>query len=523
MTLLLMPKIGRFFACKYRFPRRVYALIQARDFEQAHEELGAHAADGGRDGDYYKCCAKIAALEENYEYAIELYEQSIHAGGSGTQRFLVYADVIRLLYLAGRESDAQQFIDSALEDLVRVVRRPVFTAQSLVNLSKFVIRLGLAELYVEILTTKWCWNPWQKKLKVAKQALSKHRETFTKLSALQANRGYTLGSLKSPSALRVGSVDVVVYWPMGYLSLLLRDFEGVYDLFNSILCYLEQKNVRFVLKNQYLLNRCPDLDGLKVLSWHTCGCVAGVRHLKESPFSGFFYFDRTGYSGWAAITALTDEQINATLTKISDLEAEDYFQALVTRFITARKSKYDQVGQVCVPLPIRYVFIPMQLLDDHVTKLTDWDIFHLISEVLRLLEGTDVSLVVKRHPKCSHWRVDALLAEMAAHPRVLLVDAPIHDLIESSSAVCTVNSGVGAEALLMCKPVFTASLTDYGFLAHDIRSVQSSPEFIALTEVEVDRVKYAKFMTYYCRDYLVDGADPVAIEQHVDLWLNAAC
>ena len=164
----------------------------------------------------------------------------------------MYADVIRLLYLADRESDAQQFIDNALEDLERVVRRPVFTAQSLVNLSKFVIRLGLAELYVEILTTKWCWNPWQKKLKVAKQALAKHQETFAKLSALQANQGYILDSLKSPSALRVGSVDVVVYWPMGYLSLLLRDFEGVYDLFNSILCYLEQKNVRVVLKNQYL-------------------------------------------------------------------------------------------------------------------------------------------------------------------------------------------------------------------------------------------------------------------------------
>ena len=308
----------------------------------------------------------------------------------------------------------------------------------------------------------------------------------------------------------------------GYLSLVLRDFDGVSAYFETIIGYLQAKQIRFSLRNQYVLNRCPQLDGVKVLSWHTCGSVAGMRHLKESPFAGFFYFDRAGYSGWAALATLSEAQIERVIEVIPGLEAEAYFQALVTRFITARKSKYTQTQVSCVPLPPRYVFIPMQLLDDHVTQLTDWDIFDLIRTVLQLLEGTDVSLVVKRHPKCMHWRVDAFLAELAAHSRVLLVDAPIHDLIEGSIAVCTVNSGVGAEALLLCKPVFTASPTDYAFLTHDLRAVQSGAEFMVLCEGGVNRRQYAKFMTYYCRDYLVDAANPAVIKQRVDQWLNAA-
>lgn len=518
-----MPKIERNCAVKRKDTRRVYALIQSRDFERANEELRVREDDIGRDTDYYKCCAKIAALQEKYECALELYEASIVASGSGTQRFLVYTDVIRLLYLADRESDAQQFIDRALGDFERVMRRRILTAHSLVHLSKFVLRLGLAALYVEVLSAKWCWNPWQAKLKAARQTLAMHQATFAKLSALQTHYGYCLDSLNSPALQSADSVDVVVFWPMGYLSLLLRDFTGLSVYFDTILRYLEEKKIRFKLKNQYVLNRCPQLDSVKVLSWHTSGLAAGVRHLKESPFPGFFYFDRAGYSGWAALATLSDAQIESAMDAIPSMQAEAYFQALRARFITTGKTKYEQTRGPCESMPNRYIFVPMQLLDDHVTHLTDWDIFDLIRFVLGFLEGSDVSLVLKRHPKCTHWRVDAFLAEIESHSRVLVVDAPIHDLIERSIAVCTVNSGVGAEALLSCKPVFTASPTDYGFLTHDLRRVCTTAEFMALVDAQVDRMAYAKFMTFYCRDYLVDASDPEVIKQRVDDWLDAAC
>lgn len=499
-----------------------YALIQSRDFERAHAWLRERAAAVGQDADYYKCLAKIAALQGDHASAIERYEQSIAASGSGTQRFLVYGDLIRLLYLAERGADAQQLLDRALEDLECVLQRRILPAQALVHLSKFVQCLGLAGLYVEVLSAKWCWNPWQAKLRAARHAVAPHRATFAKLSALQAQHGYHLDALKSGSEPPADAVDVVVFWPMGYLSLVLRDFDGVFAYFETILNYLQQQQVRFTLKNQYVLNRCPQLEGVKVLSWHTCGRVHGVRHLKESPFAGFFYFDRAGYSGWAALATWPDAQVERALAAIPDLEAEAYFQSLVSRFIAARKSKYAQPHLLCAPLPSRYVFIPMQLLDDYVAQLTDWNIFDLIRTMTDLLEGTDVSLVVKRHPKCTHWRVDDFLAKLEGHSRVCVVDAPIHDLMEGSIAVCTVNSGVGAEALLLCKPVFTVSPTDYGFLTHDLRTVRSGAEFVALCERKVDRRRYAQFMTFYCRDYLVDAADPSAITQRIDQWLGAA-
>lgn len=503
--------------------REIYALIQARDFERAQALIIQRSVDAGHDADYYKSLAKIAALQEDYAYALNLYEKSIAASGSGTQRFLVYGDVIRLLYLTGREADAQRFVDSAIEDLMRVMRRPILTAHSIVHLSMFALRLGVAGVYIDLLTAQWCWNPWQAKLKLARQALASHRDTLEELRVLQANEEYCLTSLKSPVAEQYDSVTAVVFLPMNYLSLLLRDFEGTYDYYNTILSHLEQKKVRFVLKNQYALNLCPERSPSKVLSWHTYGRVEGVRHLKESPFPGFFYFDQTGYSGWSEIAAMSCEQIEKRLSGIPNSEAEAYSEALVERFIRAGKSKYDQSKPSSGNLPRRYVFIPMQLLDDHVTKLTDWDIFRLIQSVLDWLHGTEVSLVLKRHPKCLHWRVDAFLTEMVANPDVLLVDAPIHELIQGALAVCTVNSGVGAEALLMGKSVFTASPTDYGFLSHDVRYVRSAAEFMTLIEAEVDHLQYAKFMTFYCRDYLVDASDPEVIKQRVDDWLDAAC
>ena len=477
----------------------VFTLIRARDFDRAQKCLRTRSGDAANDSNYYRCLAKIAELQSDYTSAIDLYKKSVDSVDSGTRRFLVYGDLVGLLYLTGQTSTAQLFLDRAIGELEQQLQRSIISAHSLVHLSKFALRLGLAECYMTVLNTKCCWNPWHRKLKVARKNLAKSLPTLVKLSAFQANYGHSLDSFKSPNVELSDQVDVVVFLPKNYLVLLLRNSVGLAEYYETIIEYLEENKIRFNFKNQFVLNYCPQLVGVKVLSWHTCGIASGLRHLKESPFSGFFYFDRAGYSGWAELATQTDEQIKQAVDAVPIEQAEIYFQSLVERFITARKSKYDQTI-TSQSLPDRYVFIPMQLLDDHVTKLTDWDIFDLIRLVMRLLEGTNVSLVLKRHPKCTHWLVDTFLTEVESHPLVLIVDAQIHDLIESSIAVCTVNSGVGAEALLSSKQVFTVSPTDYDFLAHDLRNISSNSEFMAMAEAEVDRVKYAKFMTFYCRD-----------------------
>ena len=103
---------------------------------------------------------------------------------------------------------------------------------------------------------------------------------------------------------------------------------------------------------------------------------------------------------------------------------------------------------------------------------------------------------------------------------MLIVDATIHALIKGSLAVCTINSGVGVEALLLGKRVFTASPTDYSYLSEDIREMKTGADFISKLEQAVDRVRYAQFMTFYCRDYLVDAFDRKAIGRRMDEWLN---
>jgi tetratricopeptide (TPR) repeat protein len=505
---------------KYKFPKEIYTYIHARNFETALELLEVSASQHGQGYDYYKCLAKIATLREDYREAIDLYGRAINDTRAGNARFLVYGDLMRVLLLAGEGHEAATLLRRAVDDLEHVLKKTVLSAQSIIHLSKFVMRLGLAGAYMDLIVRQSCWNPWDKKLRAARGDLMRRQERCCALQVLQGNVGYSLGTFKLGSDPAHENAEVVVYWPTGYLSLVLRDFEGIFEYYRAILAFLQNEGIHFRVEAQFLHNHCPEVTGMKVLSWHTYGVVSGGRHLKEAPLPGFFYFDQAGYSGWSEIAGYSRQEMELKINAIEVAEAEDYFQGLIGRFITTGKSKYLQSSESLPQLPDRYIFIPLQLLDDHVTRLTDWDMMRFVRHVMGLLRQTDIAIVLKRHPKCRNYRVDAFLEALKEEPAVYILDASIHGLIEHSLAVCTINSGVGVEALLFGKRVFTASPSDYSFLARDIRGIEEGADFIAQIEETTDRIQYAQFMTFYCRDYLVDAFDQKSIELHMREWLD---
>src|SRR5690606_14349617 len=71
-------------------------------------------------------------------------------------------------------------------------------------------------------------------------------------------------------------------------------------------------------------------------------------------------------------------------------------------------------------------------------------------------------LVVKRHPYCNSPTIAAALAfESATNPYVKLTNASVQQILPACSAVLVANSGVGFEALIHEKPVYSFAYSEY--------------------------------------------------------------
>lgn len=81
--------------------------------------------------------------------------------------------------------------------------------------------------------------------------------------------------------------------------------------------------------------------------------------------------------------------------------------------------------------------------------------------VFRTAEAKGFSVVIKRHPLCTTPGVSRLLSKLVGEGRATQVCSSVHAIIPEALAVCVVNSGVGAEALLHEKPADVVGRADY--------------------------------------------------------------
>lgn len=234
-------------------------------------------------------------------------------------------------------------------------------------------------------------------------------------------------------------------------------------------------------------------------------------NVKISYLPSYFYFDETGYSGWATIANNKPpfEEMNKTL-------AEEKFETISQNVINSNISKYHQPAQSPTDnLPNDYIFLPTQVEDDEVSKLADVEIYDLVKNSVEEIPKLGYELVIKRHPKCDSSRMSDLLDEVGEFEKVHIVDYSVHDLIEESSAVVVVNSGVGFESLLHLKPVISFGHSDYHWAVarlNRIQEIEKIPEIIDRYGDE-ERTKVKKFVSYYLSEYLVNINDESSFER----------
>ncbi|WP_237153529.1 capsular polysaccharide export protein, LipB/KpsS family [Oryzibacter oryziterrae] len=195
------------------------------------------------------------------------------------------------------------------------------------------------------------------------------------------------------------------------------------------------------------------------VAYHTIGARPNGVHIKETERRGWFSVDSQGYSGWAAFAKapLPDADI-ATPEEIAAFIAEE--RRIV---IGGNQSKYDQPAteRSAAATDRPYIFVPTQVIGDAVQRLARFHPIEMLEEVVAAGQRLGIDVLVKRHPRCKSWAMSLALRRAERRGLIKLVDGSIHDLIAGASAVCVVNSGTGAEALLHGKPVYTFGEAEY--------------------------------------------------------------
>jgi len=258
-----------------------------------------------------------------------------------------------------------------------------------------------------------------------------------------------------------------------------------------------------------------------LISVHSVGVAENVVRLKESYLPGLYYFDRTGYSGWAELAFNIDlQQKTATV----DLCAAEKFVAELKRHkLEINSSKYQQSestahGSLLGTDP--YIFLPLQTSDDLVVTLAQVDQLALASALATVAEALEMKLCIKRHPLCRDRLVERTLVRLTKKHRCVWVsNASVNQLISGAKAVVTVNSGVGFEALVLGVPVTTAGRSDYAFVTNEITSVEDlyrNPTLI----FEKDAEKIAKMLKYYVNDYCLQCDDVQKAVDLISMWMD---
>lgn len=251
------------------------------------------------------------------------------------------------------------------------------------------------------------------------------------------------------------------------------------------------------------------------LSHHTIGGHKHHWHYKESAFPGYFMLDPGGFSGWSSLAAPSPTVVK-TITQKSSREAMEFTKAMQASRVAENASKYTQPKQARLPkFKGRYVFLPMQVVNDQTGNLAYVDGVTLARTLIEHYAGSGTKVVIKRHPLCKDPQVARFLKEATRNHHVIVSEASIHDLIAGAQCVFVVNSGVGLEALLHGKPVVCTGASEYALAATTAKSVDELKSILE-SGVLADRTTSDRFIDYLFNDYFIEFGNKDKIRERVN-------
>ena len=263
---------------------------------------------------------------------------------------------------------------------------------------------------------------------------------------------------------------------------------------------------------------------LPAVSYHTFASGRpDILHYKETSLKGFFAFDAMGYSGAStyAVSQNRPVKTNEGVEALSKMKAL-YQNSQLTKYVQGK-------GQVQPHLPDHFMFLPLQIPDDSVCRWQHLTSLQLLEILAARAKATNFPLVVKRHPHDGSRATTQALAKLENAPDIFISEAPIQDLIHAAACIITANSGVGFEALLCGKPVFTTGLSEYAHAAEyrpDAASLNSALNAFIDRNYEFDSSRGYDFIGRYLSQHVFEAHDSPSSQEeslapHLSEFLNS--
>lgn len=184
---------------------------------------------------------------------------------------------------------------------------------------------------------------------------------------------------------------------------------------------------------------------------------ASVFRLKEAPIPPYYSIDTLGYSGWSSINF--GDRLKEKIEDISLEEAVDVINNIKKTYIEKRISKYPQKDERI--LEKDYVFLPLQVPDDPVSKLSKINSRELLEAAVKIAKEKKVLLLIKRHPLDNSDLLSEVLDSVRGEPFVKITNGNVIDLVKNARSVVAVNSGVSLEALYLGASVWNSGTSEW--------------------------------------------------------------
>ena len=156
-------------------------------------------------------------------------------------------------------------------------------------------------------------------------------------------------------------------------------------------------------------------------------------------------------------------------------------------------------------LPDKYLFLPLQLPhDENIILHSSVSMAQAIHATLGFGTTLNIPVVVKPHPINPAAMQDMRkVFDFFANPEYhyWIDNVSVHDCIENSEAVFTVNSGVGMETIMHNKPLFSFGESEYDEVSHELRHYDSIVIEDLYGEKDKYLPKYKDFIETWCETH----------------------
>jgi len=164
-----------------------------------------------------------------------------------------------------------------------------------------------------------------------------------------------------------------------------------------------------------------------------------------------------------------------------------------------------------------YVFFPLQIPHDQsIQYFSEFSEKEVVQAILDWSSRAGVPVVFKPHPV--NKKSMEPFFELAKEQNAFWSNANIQNLIEYSTGVFTINSGVGFEALLQLKPVVMFGRAEYDCVCFraSLESIPEAWEYCKEASPKNLLPRYQAFFDWFLSSYAIDLSQPKLAKSRLD-------